>query len=375
MTPTPISSGDVVAYTNPDGISPDGFAGDDYPFIEQARSLPTFAGVWMDDNQHDFHVAVTADIPGAIEALKAGIPRGITVYFHIAEYTEAEICAVRDAIFADRDELMRHGIVLSSGGCGSSTNRVEIEMSPISPEAISYMNERYPGPVDYKPVEVSALRQFDPPAGGEVRLIAIRQDDYSGLLTCGRRPFPESALDARPIGISASGAEFAALREDLEIYLDIYGDLSSLPWTLAEQDDYGATFLARQGDRWLEAPVFAGTTDWAPGTIDVCVPRQFGSRDYGVAEWTLDPDFPAPTAASTEIHVLVTEWACASGSSPASRLVAPLVRYLAHELLIEVSVRHPGPATCPSNPSLPVTVVLPEPVGDRALEGGSPAEP
>src|SRR3954470_17555978 len=50
-TPTPIAAptGEVVKDTNPDGIPNTGFAGDDYPFLEQARSLPTFAGVWTDD--------------------------------------------------------------------------------------------------------------------------------------------------------------------------------------------------------------------------------------------------------------------------------------------------------------------------------------
>jgi len=375
-SPTPAPSGDVVAYTNPDGISPDGFVGDDYPFIEMAQNLPTYGTLWVDPNQRDIHIGLTGDIAGAIDALKDGIPRGITVYFYIVEYTQAELCAIRDAMFEDREELMRHGIVLTWGGCGNSENRVNVGMSPTSPEAIAYMQQRYPGPVDYENGGASWLRPFDPPAGGEVRLIAIREGDDLGLLTCGGRPFLGSALDARPRGIGGPGAEFAALREDLEIYVDIYGDLSGLPWTLAEKDAFGATFLARQGDRWLEAPVFAGKEDWIPGTIDDCIPREFGPEDYGEAEWRLDPNFPEPTSESIEIHVLVTESACAGGKPPYGRVTPPLVSYSANNLDMTIGVRHGGGlATCPSNPSLPVTIVLPEPIGDRALEGGSPAVP
>jgi hypothetical protein len=196
-----------------------------------------------------------------------------------------------------------------------------------------------------------------------------------GLMTCGGRPFPESALVSRPAGIDVAGPDVAAaLREAFAIYVDIYGDLSNRPWVLAAQDDFGATFLASQGDRWLQAPVFAGKADWVPGTIDSCVPHEFGSSDYGQAAWRLDPDFAEPTAESTEIHVLVTEQACASGSSPASRLVPPMVSYSSRELTIQMGVRGLGMATCPGNPALPVTVVLPEPLGDRDLVGDSPAQ-
>ncbi len=117
-------------------------APDGEKFLELANQLPGFALVWVDDNRRDYHVGVTHDIDGAIETIRDSIPRGVTVYFHLAEHSEAELCGLRDRMFNDRDELMRHGIVLVSGGCGSLDNRVNIGLSPASPEAIAYMEAR-----------------------------------------------------------------------------------------------------------------------------------------------------------------------------------------------------------------------------------------
>lgn len=371
-TPTPAPDEGVVAFTNPDGPDRADSPPDAYPFIETANTLPTFGGLWVDDNQRDFHIALTGDIEGAIEALRDGVPRGVTVYFHLVEYSQAEICALRDAMFEDRDELMRHGIVLTSGGCGNAQNRVSVGLSPHSPEVIAFMTARYDGPIDYEPGGWSALRAFEPVDIGEVRLLAVHHSDDLGLLTCGRRPFPAAALESEPGDISANDPESAALREGLSIYVDVYGDMTSLGWILAESDDFGATFIANRGDTWLEAPVFASRDSWVPGTIDHCSPRPLTLED-GSASVYLDPAFPKPAADATKIHVLVEERACAGGSSPASRLLPPIVRYDEAKLTLTFGVRGVGgPATCPGNPRLPVTIVLPEPLGDRELRGINP---
>jgi hypothetical protein len=45
------------------------------------------------------------------------------------------------------------------------------------------------------------------------------------------------------------------------------------------------------------------------------------------------------------------------------------VTYTANRLTVAVTVRPVGgPATCPGNPALPVTIVLPEAIGDRTLD-------
>ena len=360
-----------IVYTNSNGPDPGDYAPDAYPFLEEARALPDFAGVWVDENL-DYHVAVSKDIEAAIAALEPGIPRGVTVYFHLYQYSYAFLDDLRDEFFEDRDELMTKGIVISFGSVREIEGQVYIGMSPLSGEAVRYMESRYTGPIVYEYGGVSALRPFEPPRYEEVRLIALEDGDDLGFLTCGHRPFPEGALESAPVAPDATGPEYDALREDLGIYVDVYGDLSSLGWVLAEKDEFGATFLTRSRDGWFEAPVFAGSTGWVPGTIDDCSPKPFTLDDHPSASWSLDPDFPASRSGSTEIHVLVTEHACASGGSPVGRILPPIVEYRGSTLNIDIWIRGVGPATCPGNPSLAVTILLPKPLGDRELAGDTP---
>jgi hypothetical protein len=367
-TPTASPPNTVVEFTNPDGPKPDQYAPDEYPFLALAQELPTYAILWIDDNQRDVHIALTGDIDGAIEALRDAVPRGITVYFHLAEHTQDELCALQDAIMADRDELMRHGIVLMSSGCGNMEMRVHVHLSPLNPEVLAFMRARYDGPIDYEGGGVFALRPVDPPVPEEVRLTAVRNGDDPGLSTCGDRPFPETALQSQPIDVDGPGPALGALRESVAIYAGIYRDLETLSWILAGSDDYGATFLADRGGTWLEAPVFASAGGWVPATIGYCEPRSWIPSGGGTASLYLDPEFAAPTADSTELHLLIEERACSGASSPASRLLPPVVTYGSNRIQLEIAVRSVGGfATCPSNPRLPITVVLPEPLGDREL--------
>jgi hypothetical protein len=286
------------------------------------------------------------------------------------EYTQAELCALSDAMFDDREELFGRGIALTSGGCGTANNRIEIGLSPFTPEVLGYMRARYPGPIDYEKGGWTVLGYYQPPEPGQVRLVSVRGSDGLGLSTCGRRPFPAEAISRPAIDIYTPGEEYRALRDSLTIYAELYGDLTNLGWLLVEQDDYGATFLADRGDTWLEAPVLAGRDGWVPGPIDYCSPRPLTAKDGGSASLYLDPAYPVPGSETTELHVLVEERGCSSGSSPAGRLLPPTVQYRDDTVTVAVRVRGVGgPATCQGNPRLPVVIELPEPLGDRALRG------
>lgn len=232
LTPTPPSNDPLptersnpvptpFAYTNPDGPPSGDYPADGYPFVEQARALPNFSGIWVDENQRDFHVAVTKDIEAAIEALAPGIPRGITVYFHLHDYSYSELDELSSAIIGDRDELLTKGIVVSFAGVGEVEGRVEIGISPLTPETLEYMQRRYMGPIDYEAGGVSALRRFDPPVRA-VHLIALRDGDDVGLMTCGRRPFPETALSSAPVDLNAISPEIRRYAGEPG---DICGDL------------------------------------------------------------------------------------------------------------------------------------------------------
>ena len=371
-SPAPSASPSTeIAYTNPNGIPTTGFAGDDYPFLIEAQELPTYGIIWMDPNQRDFHLGLTGDIEGAIEALKDGIPRGITVYFYIVEQTQAEVCAIRDQIMNDREELRALGIVLSGGGCGNKEMTVSLYVSPLLPEVTNYLQSRYGGPLSFEGGGGMPLRSVEPPTVDEVRLNAVTPDADGQLLTCSGRPFGAD-YEAKAVGAeSGVGPEYAALRESISLYTEFVPELPSVTWRLVEKDTYGATFLGARGDAWLEAPVFASADEWVPGVMNACTPEAIQLGDGG-AQWWLDPDYPAPDSASTELHVLVMETACSGGSSPEGRILPPVVTSQDGELHLAMTVRGTGGfATCPGNPSFPVTVVLPEPLGDRTLTGDS----
>ncbi|MEU4388622.1 hypothetical protein [Promicromonospora sp. NPDC023805] len=89
--------------------------------------------------------------------------------------------------------------------------------------------------------------------------------------------------------------------------------------------------------------------------------------DLGSAVVALDPDNP-PDPASSQVHLLVTEFACASGELSEGRVT--LERLVEHEDRVELVVgveALPGVQTCQSHPPTPFTVELDEPLGDRTL--------
>jgi hypothetical protein len=364
----------VMELTNPDGPEA-GESGPSDEFFEAVHVLPGYSVIWVDDNQRDYHIGLTGGFEKAIETLRDMVPRGITIYFHRYENTDEEVCALRDEILGDQQELREFGIMLNSGGCGNKENRAHIGLAPFNPEVEAFMRARYPGPVDFESAGYSTLRPYEPPTFGDVRVNGLRESEFEDLVTCGRRHFPRTALNGEPIDINADDPALASLREAIEVYGELYGNTASLEWLELERDDYGVTFVADRGDTLLEAPVFAAPNSYVPGTIDYCDPHALTLDDGGAAGVYFDPEFPAPTASSTELHVLVEEVECSSSSSPASRLLPPLVRYAEGRLDVEIRVRPvSGSVTCPGNPRLPVTIVLPEPLGDRDIRGVT-AEP
>jgi hypothetical protein len=98
--------------------------------------------------------------------------------------------------------------------------------------------------------------------------------------------------------------------------------------------------------------------------------------EFASASWSLDPSFEAPTAASTELHILVEEGACASGRSALGRMSAPLIHATAEAVTITIGVRPlAGPQDCQGNPGTPIVVRLVEPLGNRTLVDGGSAQP
>ena len=96
----------------------------------------------------------------------------------------------------------------------------------------------------------------------------------------------------------------------------------------------------------------------------------------GPASWWLDPAAAAPTASSTTIHALVLEQACVGGKSPKGRIEPPLIEVDDSAVTITFAIRRlAGEGDCVANLPFPVTITLPEPLGNRTLFDGSGAAP
>ncbi len=91
------------------------------------------------------------------------------------------------------------------------------------------------------------------------------------------------------------------------------------------------------------------------------------------ATWTLDPKKPKPGPTATTLTALVTETACASGKSPDGRVEDPAIEVADTAITITMMIRRlPGGQDCQGNTPFPVTIKLPEPLGNRQLfDGGS----
>ncbi len=104
------------------------------------------------------------------------------------------------------------------------------------------------------------------------------------------------------------------------------------------------------------------------------------SAEFGPATWALDPQFPSPIAKTTELHILVWERACSSGSPATGRMSAPVVKYTSASVTITIGVRpiQAAPGTgvsCPMPLGTPATTQLAEPLGTRALLDGGHSPP
>ena len=202
-------------------------------------------------------------------------------------------------------------------------------------------------------------------------------------LTCGGGgTFPRSGLDAPTGAENAAGPEFDALRASLTKFGPEFPGSPAWTWRLAGGNATSAIFLARIDSSgqpgWVSIEVIDGAAGWQPLNMGQCDPLVVLSADYGPATWALDPAFPSPGPASTELHVLVWETTCSGGAPTTGRMSAPDIEYTPETVTITIGVRPLGGIqTCPLGPGTPATVRLAEPLGLRTLlDGGRvPAAP
>jgi hypothetical protein len=110
--------------------------------------------------------------------------------------------------------------------------------------------------------------------------------------------------------------------------------------------------------------------------IQVANPTPSPAPGFGPAFWALDPTFADPAPETTELHILVWERACNSGTLVVGRMSAPAITYGPTTVMVTMQVRGLGGAqSCPLGPGTPLLVHLREPLADRTLLDGGREPP
>jgi hypothetical protein len=191
-------------------------------------------------------------------------------------------------------------------------------------------------------------------------------------LTCGDgNRFHPSLLD-QP---GSAETENDAAADALRTWLTAEGQGSpTTGWVRISQDADGTAFVAPAGagSEYAYVTFELGPDGWKASGWGACTPELAVGVGMARAAIRLDPAFPAPGPEATQVHLLINEMACASGNSPEGRVEAPIVATTAEAVTIAILVRTlAGVQECPGNPDFPVTVALPEPLGERDLFDGA----
>jgi hypothetical protein len=294
--------------------------------------------------------------------------------------TEADLRLVLQDLFQGDNQIP------SLVGGGQSTDRNVVTLDLVDPSADDVA--RLADAVDPDLVCV-AVTVTPPRPTGAIEVLSAEGAELR--LTCGgSNSFPRAALDDPvPVEDSDHPAALAALSlfeeegdddglgmelssmfgDDPQLYVLDIGDDEAQFATIEASGFPGANVRVDrvEGDLWR-------ATGFGGGCNNLSVAYPDGLNQV---EINLDPDNP-PTPEQTDIALLVTERACASGQPMGDRLLEPQVIEEADRVvLVFAAAVKPGGAECPGNPSTSVTVTLAEPLGSRELLDGGvyPAAP
>ena len=398
--------GDVPAFTT-DVIGERGSVGELDPIFHgvlltyAAEHPDTFAGMWIDreafgtmvlaftDDPAPHRAALAARAPSA-DDIAAVEPRpAITddrpigewdITFDVVQtrYSEAALAAIQTDVVTVLSDL---GVEPFGAGGLVMQNRVGLMIpAGITLDEAADLAERIGAvaPLDAVCFDGAYLDERPEPIAPGTPLDVIVLPDADGTyppdaeVECGGVQFTLGEL-ASMTPVEEADDGLAAVVEE---WIDTAGfGQSSDGWQVLVQTDDLAT-LVRITDGSMEfIGAKPGRNGWiwagASGGGARCDVRRRLPAGVGQVDWALDPAFPTPDAASTELHVLVTESSCTGGSELGDRLLGPDVEVTADAVRIVFgAIPLVGDQSCPSNPSTAVTIELDEPLGDRAIIDG-----
>ena len=186
-------------------------------------------------------------------------------------------------------------------------------------------------------------------------------------VTCGGGlDFPaELLLDAGQAEIATDSAS-AALGEILN-----GPDGAGLPssgWHRVISTPNSVVFVAPDGAGWSMVQLTATATGWFLDLSGACSMSPALPEGVGKASWWIDPAAGSPAADATFVSAFVLEVACASGKSPAGRVLPPVIAASDTAISVLIAIRkRPGGQDCPGNSPLAIKVDVGGAIGGRKL--------
>ena len=355
---------------------------------EYGSQFDTFGGYWLDrDNGGTILVGFTEDPAAHAEALSALPPStsdgpvddvrplghrdDVVLEVVQVRFTERELLSALDQI---GDATWNRDLGMYGLGIDHHRNRVVLYMQNPPPGALAEIAEAVPPEYGLEAVCIDLTVSAPPPSGP----LAVLPDltDPDPIVRCwGAPPMPYSELTAwQPVdevdhpAVDAFLEELDARQTDPTPRPLPLGDWAvvhigdDLAWFVLDGGEWEElAAVERRGDRWLWAGESSGSR---------CEPAVVLPEGLGRVDVHLDPDnLPSPEA--TEIALLVTEQGCANGREMGDALRGPQVVETDDAVVVAFAVVPiTGGADCPGNPPTPVTITLPEPLGDRVIQDG-----
>lgn len=202
---------------------------------------------------------------------------------------------------------------------------------------------------------------------------AVGLGDAGTVYSCGSISVPLDVLEGGRPATDLNASHRAALRQvTADLTMDVR-DLSE--WLIVTASGRRLVILGPSQDDHVSdgSPLHSvvaadrGEEGWQLDLAGACE-LGLALDGLGNADVRLDPDAPPPSGDATELHLLVTERACASGKSAEGRIRVVSHRYSDDQLQIAVGVEpRAGDQECPGNPETPFVLRLEEPLGDRTV--------
>jgi hypothetical protein len=366
-----------------------------------AEHPDTFGGLWIDreargtivlaftDDPEPHRIALAArrpspEDPNPMEPMPAITDDrpigewGIAFDVVQVRYTEAQLSSWNTDAFSVLDDAEKQSI---STFDDITRNRVGVGFgAPTTIDTVTDLVGRLTAvmPRDALCIEGDIVDELPAPIDTTAPLDLIRLPDADGTYP---PDTPAECGGARfELGDLSSLTPIAEVEPDLQAVVTDWlagpegGALPTEGWVVLTRDDTNATLVnigARtldviSAERGANGWIWAGSSSGRSCTVRVPLPPEMSQVD-----WALDTAFPSPSAEDTEVHLLLTEADCTSGSEIGDRLLGPQVVATPETVrILFAAVRLTGDQNCPGNPSTAISITLDEPLGDRTLVDG-----